>query len=75
MKKINLDLKKYRKNLYTSFSFSLILFFISFILYLKFSYMGATDKEIEEYIFSNYTMFLILYNLKPPCLHAWRLFY
>ncbi len=64
MKKINIDLKKYKKNLFTSFSFSLILFVISFVLYLKFSYMGATDKEIEEYIFSHYTWFLIFYNLK-----------
>jgi hypothetical protein len=26
--------------------------------------MGATDKKIEEYVFSHYSWFLILYNLK-----------
>jgi len=61
---MKIDLKKYKKNLYTGFSFSLILFIISFIMYLKFSYMGATDKEIERYVFSHYSLFLILYNLK-----------
>ena len=64
MIKFSLDLKKYKKNLYTSFSFALILFIVSFIMYLKFSYMGATDKKIEEYVFSHYFWFLISYNLK-----------
>ena len=64
MKAIKSYFAEYRYILITGLSLALGLFFLSFILYLRFSYMGTTDKEIEEFVFSNYKIFLLVYNLK-----------
>jgi arylsulfatase A-like enzyme len=44
--------------------FSVFVFFISFVLFLNFSYMGAKIKEIETLIFKNFKSQLLLINLK-----------
>jgi len=52
------------KNIIVSIVFSFIIFLTTFILYLNFSYMGASNKELEELIFSNFKLLLVLINLK-----------
>ena len=55
---------KFKNNILTSAGFSVFLFAITFVLYLKFSYMGARNKEIEDFIFNNFKLLLLRINLK-----------
>lgn len=53
-----------KKNLFINIGLAVFLFGISFVLYVKFSYMGAANKEIEEIILSHFKWTLALINLK-----------
>ncbi len=53
-----------KKNLLIGPGLAFFLFGLSFVLYLNFSYLGATDKEVESLIFSQFRWLLILINLK-----------
>ncbi|NIM18444.1 MAG: sulfatase-like hydrolase/transferase [Candidatus Aminicenantes bacterium] len=51
-------------NILVSIGFSAFIFFISFVLFLNFSYMGAKNEEIETFIFKNFKSLLLSINLK-----------
>ena len=53
-----------KKNLLIGPGLGVFLFGLSFVLYLNFSYLGATDKEVESLIFNQFKWLLILINLK-----------
>ncbi len=53
-----------KKNLLIGIGLPVFLFGLSFVLYLNFSYLGATDKEVENLIFGQFKWLLILINLK-----------
>ncbi len=53
-----------KKNFIYSLLFSFILFVLSIIFYAKFSYMGVTNSDIQNYIINNYKTYILLYNIK-----------
>ncbi|MCP4156053.1 MAG: sulfatase-like hydrolase/transferase [bacterium] len=53
-----------KKNIIVGLSFAFFLFVLSFVLYLNFSYMGATNSTVEEFIFGNFKSLLFLINMK-----------
>ncbi len=57
-------MKEIRKNITVSLLFAFMIFVLSFFLYLNFSYMGETDKNVEDLIFANFIPLIILANLK-----------
>lgn len=57
-------MKELRKNIPVSLLFAFSIFILSFFLYLNFSYMGETDKDVEALIFTNFIPLIILVNLK-----------
>lgn len=59
-----LEKKKIKRNILLSFGWSLFLFIMAFVLYLKFSYMGVRNEEIEKMVFSNFKALLLFINLK-----------
>ncbi len=55
---------KIKKALLLSIGFYLFFFFITFVLYLNFSYMGAKNKAIENLIFANFKWLLAWSSIK-----------
>lgn len=53
-----------KKNLLIGSGLALFLCGISFVLYLEFTYMGATNKEIETLIFGQFKWDLVFMNFK-----------
>lgn len=53
-----------KKNILLGLGLAVFLFGLSFVLYLNFTYLGATNKEIEDIVFGQFKMLLALSNLK-----------
>lgn len=56
--------EKFKKNILIGAGFSFFLFIITFVFYLNFSYMGARNKEIEDYVFKHFKWLIAWINLK-----------
>ncbi len=53
-----------KKNFIFSLLTSFTIFIISVLLYAKFSYMGVSNSEIQNYIMKHYKGYILGYNLK-----------